>query len=144
MKKTIIITSVVVVLLLALAVGFLSTAIRFLPAPITVWELDQLEEEYNRVHDWPPMWMDQNDKIDSTYYFGEYNGYYIISDKYDVCWCWDETVGDYEFEYGNRSISALKKDGTFYELSDLYARGEISDEDLAKIYGYYLDTKNTE
>ena len=31
-----------------------------------------------------------------------------------------------------------------YALKDLYESGKISDEDLAKIYGYYLDTKNTE
>ena len=138
-KTKIILTAAI--LLLAVVMVIFVIPFYHLPAPVSLWEKKQLEEEYNRVHDWPPMWMDQNDKIDFTYYFGEYNGYYIISDKYDICWHWDETVGDYEFEYGNRSISALKKDGTFYELSDLYARGEISDKDLAKIYEYYLETK---
>ena len=144
MKKAIIITiSIVTVLLVSFVLGIFVIPFYRVPAPVTLWEKKQLEEEYKWVHNWRPMWIDQSDISDFTYYFGEYNGYYIISKTYDVTWCWGETVGDYEFEYGNRSISALKKDGVsykYYKLSDLYAKGKISDDDLAKIYEYYLET----
>ncbi len=142
MKKAIIITiSIVTFLLVSFVLGIFVIPFYRLPAPVTLWEKKQLEEEYNRVRDWPPRWLDQSDLIGCTYYFGEYNGYYIISDVYDICCNWGETVGGYEFEYGNRDIKALKIDGTFYKLSDLYAKGKISDDDLAKIYEYYLETK---
>lgn len=139
MKKAIIITiSIVTFLLLSFVLGIFVIPFSRLPAPVTLWEKKQLEEEYNRVHDWPPMWMGESDILGCTYYFGEYNGYYIISDISDVDWYWCETVGEYKFEYSGRSISVLK-DGKFYRMSYLYARGEISDKDLAKIYEYYLD-----
>ena len=144
MKKAIIISiSIVTFLLVSFILGIFVIPFYRIPMPLTLWEKKQLEEEYNWVCDWQPMWIDQSDNFDLTYYFGEYNGYYIISRTYDVTVCWGETVGDYEFEYGDRSIFALKKGGVAYEhykLSDLYAKGTISNDDLAKIYEYYLDT----
>ena len=145
--KITLIASTAAFLLLAVILCIFVIPFYRVPAPVTLWEKKQLEEKYKWVHNWRPMWIDQSDISDFTYYFGEYNGYYIISKTYDVTWRWGETVGDYEFEYGNRSISALKKDGVsykYYKLSDLYASGELSDEDLAKIYEYYLNTPEFE
>ncbi len=144
MKKAIIITiSIVTFILVSFVLGIFVIPFYRLPAPVTLWEKKQLEEEYNRVHNWPPMWMGESDIIGCTYYFGEYNGYYIISDTYELCVSWGESVGGYEFEYGQRNIRALKIDGKFYTLSDLYAKGKLTDKDLAKIYEYYLETKKS-
>ena len=138
--KKIVIISVSAVLLLALAVGFLSTAIRFLPAPITVWELEQLEEEYWSIGAIsPPSWMGKNGEVGSNFYYGKYNGYYIIYDPYEKQVSNEEKIGDYIFVLGSGRLYALKN-GESFKPGDLYANGEITDKDLAKIFEYHKNT----
>lgn len=141
--KKIIIVSVAVFLLLAVVLGIFVIPFYRLPAPITLWDKKQVEKEYMGRYpesSSPPQWADRDGEKGFSFYFGKYNGYYIVCDTYNITSVWGETVGDYQFEYGSRSIFALK-DGKTFKLTELYERGELSDQDLAKIYEYYLETK---
>ncbi|MBQ6997273.1 MAG: hypothetical protein IJN60_02740 [Oscillospiraceae bacterium] len=138
MKKVIII-SVVVFLLIALALGVSAMLIERLPAPITPWEKKQLEKEYGKYGISPPQWMDKNGEGGCTFYYGKYNGYYIICDTIEIQISNREEVGDYIFKLGSRTLYALKN-GESYKLGDLYVNGEISDKEIAKIYEYHKNT----
>ena len=135
-KKTVIILTAAI-LLLAVVLGIFVIPFYRLPAPVTLWEKKQLEEEYNRLWDWPPVWMNRNGEGGDTFYYGKYNGYYIIGYTLDVQWLWYEDIGGYEFRQGDFALGGMKKDGKYYALKDLYESGKISDDDLAKIYKYY-------
>ena len=137
MKKAIIITiSIVTFLLVSFVLGIFVIPFYRLPAPVTLWKKRQVEKEYCKGHldeYITPVWMDRNGEGGLTFYYGKYNGYYIFCGTDDVDWSLSHNIGDYRFELGSHPLYA-KKDGKSYKLNDLYERGEISDEDLAKIY----------
>lgn len=136
-RKTKIILLIAAIALVALAVGFLGTTIRFLPAPLPIWEQRQLEKAMEGSI-FEPQWMDEGDSAFS-YYYGKYNGYYVVSDVTQLPWVHIQKIGDYSFYLNTRSIGVWK-DGIYFDLNYAYEHGKISDRDLAKIYKYHMKT----
>ena len=139
MKKYIII-SVAAFLVLAVVLCIFVIPFYRLPAPITLWDKRQVEKEYLNymlpVFHTLPSWMDRNGEGGSTFYYGKYNGYYIICDAINIDISNSEEVGGYFFDLGSHVLRA-HKDGKSYGLDTLYASGEISDKNLATIYEYH-------
>ena len=139
MKKTVIIITAVV-LLAVLAVGLIHATTTYLPAPLRIWQKDALavaagRESFDKFTNL--MDIDDHFSYGRDRYYGKYNGYYILSEKNQLCSTTTVTIGEYDFELNGRNLTAYK-DGTGMDLADAYKRGYISDKDLAKIYGYHI------
>lgn len=128
MKKAIII-SIAVILLAVLAVGIFAIPVRYLPAPLTVWENTRVAKA-----------MGDNPEVDPyIYYFGKYNGYYIVASAKMTCDIRVDKIGDYSFCINTYSIGVWK-DGIRMDLQYAYEHDMISDQDLSKIHEYHLET----
>ena len=138
MKKKIVIATAVI-LLAVLAVGLIHATTIYLPAPLRMWQKDDLaqamgKESFEKIN----MSTDKDDPY-SLYkdrYYGKYNGYYIVSQPVMTQSITTETIGEYDFVLNARIILAFK-DGKSVKLKSLYQQGEISDKDLAKICEYH-------
>lgn len=124
--------------LVALVIGFLGITTRFLPAPLPIWEQNKLAEAMGEEAFNESQWMDEGDRAFS-YYYGKYNGYYIVSGVIQAQIITIEKIGDYSFYLNTRNIGVYK-DGIYFDLDYAYEHGKISDRDLAKIYKYHMKT----
>ncbi len=81
------------------------------------------------------------DDVIVNYYIGEYNGYFVLMLSYEgqLFFQWVTTVNfdEYSITYPNSNVLRAWKDGTFYELKELYDSGEISKNDIKEIIGQY-------
>ncbi len=128
MKKVIFI-SIAAFLLIMLALVIFVIPIRRIPAPQTAWERWQVTKAMEDVF-----------VADSyQYYFGKYNGYYIVSGAKMTCDFCIETIGDYTFCFNAYNIGVWK-DRIRFDLEYAYEQGKISDEDLGKIHEYHIQT----
>ena len=142
MKKTVIIITAVV-LLTVLVIGLIHATTIYLPAPLRMWQKDDLaqamgKESFEKIN----MSTDKDDPY-SLYkdrYYGKYNGYYIVSQPTMVQHVTTETIGEYDFVLNARNLVAFK-DGKSVKLSWVYQQGEISDKDIAKIYEYHTQAE---
>jgi hypothetical protein len=124
-KKKYIIISIAIILVAVLVVGAVHASTDYLPAPLRKWEKKQLIEAMG---DTP------------EYYFGEYNGYYVVSAVKLTQDLREETIGGYTFCFNEYTISVWKG-GIGFDLKYAYEQGKISDKDLAKIYKYQKQTE---
>lgn len=124
--------------LVALVVGFLGITTRFLPAPLPIWEQNKLAEAMGEEAFNESQWMDEGDRAFS-YYYGKYNGYYIVYEPNQTTATNTVTIGDYQF-HTNSAVICAYKDGEGVRLDWAYDLGMISDRDLAKIYKYHMKT----
>ena len=129
MKRVII--SIAAILLIAVLVIFV-IPVRRIPAPQTLWdrwettkaiEGDPDSEMYNAY----------------KYYYGKYNGYYVVSNVKNAASFSIRTIGEYTFCFNNYNIGVWK-DGIRFDLEYAYKQGKISDKDLGKIHKYHLKT----
>lgn len=76
-----------------------------------------------------------------NYYIGEYNGYFILMLSYEGEPFFDviKTInfGECSITYPNSNILRAWKEGTFYDLKELYELGELSKNDIEKIIEQY-------
>lgn len=81
------------------------------------------------------------DDIIINYYIGEYNGYYILMLSYKGEAIFDiiGTIyfGEAELTYYDSNIFRAWKNGTFYDLKELYKSEELSMNDIKKIIKQY-------
>lgn len=72
-------------------------------------------------------------------YLGKYNGYYVFyyNDGENISGGGTYDVANHEFFVMGKL--AAYEDGVFYELTDLYARGEISYVDVSKMHDKHLE-----
>ena len=126
-----------VLILVVLAVGIFTIPVRRIPAPISLWEQNQLvkaigEGSFNKSE-----WTDLHDDPTGRNYFGKFNGYYVVSTEKMTCDIRVEKISDYTFYFNSYTIGVWK-DGVRMDLSYAYEQGKISGEDVAKIYKYHI------
>lgn len=143
MKKVIIIASVVI-LLAVLAVGLIHATTLHLPAPLRIWQKDDLAEaagieSFEEFTNW--MDIDDHESYGGDRYYGEYNGYYIISQQNQTGIIMTATLGEYRFVLKGRDLLAYK-DGVGMELFRAYKQGYIQDKDVKKIYKYHMQIED--
>lgn len=81
------------------------------------------------------------DDVIINYYIGEYNGYYILMLSYKGEAIFD-IIGTIYFDeaeltYYDSNILRAWKDGTFYDLKELYESGKLSMNDIEEIIKQY-------
>lgn len=124
--KRVIIVSIAIILVAVLVVGVVHASTDYLPAPLRKWEKKQLIEAMG----------DTPETHFGGYYFGKYNGYYVVSTVKLTADLPEVKIGDYTFCYNQYRISVWK-DGICFDLNYAYEQGKITDRDIAKIYKYH-------
>ena len=142
MKKKIVIATAVI-LLAILALGLIHATTIYLPAPLRMWQKDDLahamgKESFEETKNW--MDIDDTESYLRDRFYGEYNGYFIVSQPTMVQHVTTETIGEYDFVLNARNLVAFK-DGKSVKLKWVYEQGAISDKDLAKIYEYHTQAE---
>ena len=126
-KKTIIISSVALVFLIALVSGIFLIPIHRDPAPITLWDQKQVDKAMGDISPY-------------VHYFGKYNGYYVVGKIKMTTDIGTETIAGYNFVKNSYALYVLKEGLPAVKLAYAYAMGRLSDEDIAKIHEYQLQT----
>ena len=129
--KRVIFTSIAAILLIAVLVIFV-IPVRCSPAPQTLWNRWGTKKA---IEDYPNSEL----YIVYEYYYGKYNGYYIVSSEKNTCAFSITTIGEHTFCFNSYNIGVWK-DGMRFNLEDAYKQGKISDKDLEKIHKYHLKT----
>ena len=80
------------------------------------------------------------EKFERIRYYGTFEGYDIVFYDMDaqIAVTGSVKVGDYIFSYRKRFAIVGHKGGVVYDLVELYNKGEISAESVAKMYQYHL------
>ena len=94
---------------------------------------EEIREAYAKKLGTPPGWYDEGEKYGLRYY-GTYNDYTIIFEKF---WLECESrleLANYEIKYSSSFRLWAYQDGEFYDIEDVYNQGLITDEDVKSIY----------
>ena len=85
-------------------------------------------------------------KVEINQYIGKYNGYHIlmisVSDEMFLTWIVSEAFDDIKITYSNSNRLRGYKNGDFYNLPELYKKGELTKEDIINIKEVFYEEKH--
>ena len=124
------------ILLIALAVVVLLSALYFLNDPLSYSQRKEIKEAWAKKekHDV----FSYLDIINRQYvcgmrYYGTYNDYVILFQPTQLAAITTKVIAGASFTWNTSFAIYGYRDGKFHNLSDLYDAGELSAEDIAKI-----------